>query len=620
MAALVGFVQESWNTAGQATLAWPAGTAANHLAVAEASHSDARQPLPDGWTYAGDAIYWRMLTAADITAGSVLVKGSLTSLTILSGAAGIGRTSEQAQVKVRSASGGMLVRGWTDRYDTGSIAPSTYRLGTQTTSPEDQHQHAMYFRAASAAGYLSLPSASDDAGFRAYEVLAPAAPLTPVLLGPDAGSAVDRNAPVVLSFAHQSASGLPQVSVTAQIRVANGTWGSVKGDGTIAAGDTGQVITTDAGQVTVAAGVLTVGSQYEWRVITRDAAGTSPTSASSTIVARVLPTATCTLTTAFGDRSPTVAISATASTGTIQAVQVLVCPAADGTPEAPLWDSGILSGAVTSLEVPAVTGWTNGAQYRAWVRATDSALTGAWSSSTAQPVAWTPPAAPVGITAADGSPPTITASGVPAGSTAVEVQSASAAVEDWADLATTPNPGTTVVVSVPLAPYNVPRRYRARAWALVDGVPQPSAWITSTAMTSTDLDAYIVSADRSSWVRVYIVEAGALVPIQQSSRTTGIGDTFQRIDRTPVAGWQSWWDVETDLASEADTLMGWLTDPDRPAMWLRPTPERSYGAGPVDGPPWLVAVDVPGADRVVQTNLAARRIKWLWVTQDDEED
>ena len=114
MAALVGFVQESWNTAGQATLAWPAGTAANHLAVAEASHSDARQPLPDGWTYAGDAIYWRMLTAADIIAPSSMNGiacriSPAAPVPIRTSGTGNPRDSSIAEAAIRNATSGVPI-------------------------------------------------------------------------------------------------------------------------------------------------------------------------------------------------------------------------------------------------------------------------------------------------------------------------------------------------------------------------------------------------------------------------------------------------------------------------------------------------------------------------------
>ena len=136
-----------------------------------------------------------------------------------------------------------------------------------------------------------------------------------MLLLPESGSAVNRDATVTLAFAHRSSAGLPQLACRVPIRVAGGTWGSVKPDGTIAAGDTSQVITTAAGEVSIAAGVLAANSSYEWYVLTQDAAGWSPASTTRSLVARVLPTAVVTLTAAFGDRSPVASWVVTPGTG-----------------------------------------------------------------------------------------------------------------------------------------------------------------------------------------------------------------------------------------------------------------------------------------------------------------
>ena len=277
MATLAGFVQQAWNTTGTATLTYPAGTLAGHMAIVEASHSNSPSPLPSGWTPAGGSIHWRMLTAADIAAGSVTVKASLTSLTVLSGAAGIGRTGDDDDVKVRSATGGLFVRGWTSRWRS-SLAPADYRIGAETTSSEDNHKHAVFFRAVTAAGYYDIPGTSDDAEFRAFEILGPTPPTAPTLTGPETGANVDRELPVLLSFVHQSAAGLPMQRCRVLVRPLGGTWVALKSDGTL---DT--VATTErvqsAGEAAIAAGVLTAGTVYEWQVYTMDAGGWSPASA-----------------------------------------------------------------------------------------------------------------------------------------------------------------------------------------------------------------------------------------------------------------------------------------------------------------------------------------------------
>ena len=613
--ALVDFVQEAWNSSGQATLTL-GGLSAGQLAIVEASHSDSSSQLPSGWTYAGDETWWRVLRSSDLSGGTltVTVRAWLTALTVVSGGAGLGRRTQQAQVRLTAATAAYF-RGWTQPYRT-DLAPGTYRLGAESVSPEDGHLHAVYLRVGGP-GYVALDDTSDAAGFRAFEILAPAAPLAPLSLLPTSGSAVDRALPVLLSFAHQSATGQTQTACKVWIRASGGSWGSLKADGTIAAGDTSQVLTQSSGTVTIAAGVLTTGTQYEWIPYTSDASGWSPAGTTSTLVGRTAPTAVVTMSTTAGDRSPLVTATVTPGTGTLQAWRVRICAAADAAPDAPLWDSGqVTGGGPISLEVPAATSWVNGSAYRAWLLVTDSALTGAWASSASVVVSWTPPAAPGSIMAVDGEPPTVTVAGIPVGSAMVEVQSAPVGVEAWDAVASLQAPAASVVVGVPLAPYGVARRYRARSWAAVDGVLLPSAWITSAAVTSTDLGAYIVAEDLSAYVAVDIVEAGALVPIQAVARSSGMGDTVQRVDRGPVVGWVSWWLVETDTATDEATVMSWLTDPDRPKLWLRATPERPFVGGPVDVPALLTAVESPPVpERWVQAALSPRRIRWGWTTQ-----
>jgi len=634
MAALVGYVQQAWNASASATLSLSALTApgggtvaaaAGQMALVEADHGGSRTPLPSGWTPCGAYLWWKVLTAEDIAAGSVLVRAYLTSLTVLSGAAGVGRTNDWAQVKVRSASGGLFVRGWTSRWRDDLGAGSTYRVGAETSSPEDSHRHAVYFRAASAAGYLSLPDADWDAEFYAYEILAPAAPLAPTPTSPPSGANVDRDLPVLLSSVHNSAAGLLQTRCKVVIRASGGAWGSVKADGTIAAGDTTQELAQAGGvPVTIAAGVLTAGTLYEWIVYTEDAAGWSPASPTSTFAARSKPTATVAFAAAAEDLSPTISGTITPGTGTPRAIWLRVCPAGDGTPDAPIWESGQIAITATSysVDVPsaAVAGlWVNGASYKAWVQPMDAALLGAWTASAADDVSWTAPAAPSAISAADGSPPMLTGTGIPAGSTRLEVQAAPVGADAWRAVVDVPTPASSVTVADPLSVFGVPCRYRTRRWALVDGVELSSAWVESAAITSTDMAAYVVAVDGSAWVQVHIVDAGALVPIQGVSRSTGLGDVAQRVDKTMVAGFECWWECETDTADDEATLRGWVTDPDRLQLWLRPTPERSFTAGPVHGGALLTAAMVAKVSRIAQANLAARHVRWDWITQDEED-
>ena len=627
MATLAGFVQQEWNTTGTATLTLSSLTApgggtvaatAGQMAIVEAAHSNSRSPLPSGWTPAGGSIHWRMLTAADIAAGSVTVKASLTSLTVLSGAAGIGQTGDDDDVKVRSATGGLFVRGWTSRWRS-SLAPADYRIGAETTSSEDNHKHAVFFRAVTAAGYYDIPGTSDDAEFRAFEILGPTPPTAPTLTGPETGANVDRELPVLLSFVHQSAAGLPMQRCRVLVRPLGGTWVALKSDGTL---DT--VATTErvqsAGEAAIAAGVLTANTVYEWAVYAQDAGGWSPQSAVRNIVARSKSTATAAFATAHGDRSPTVTVTITPGTGTPRAIELRACLAADATPANPLWESGYIATTSTTvtLDLPASIDWANGASYRVWVLPTDSALAGVWAASNAGTVSWTPPAAPSSLVVADGAPPTATIAGIPAGTVRLDVWS----VEDDTTRITIASPGVSVAVGLPLAPYAVARTYQTRAWASVDGVLVSSAWVTSDALTSADMNAYIVAEDQAAWVQLTVLEASAPAPIQAYATSQGLGALEPSVDRTPVGGWRGTWSALTGTAGEESTLLGWLTDPDRPRLRHKPTPERPLGnEPPVAVPAFLATVEkAPDPARLANTNTAGRRIAWTWVTSAEEDD
>ncbi len=592
-------------------MAWPAGTAAGDLAILW----DVDGPRPAGWaSITGEtSAYSKRLSSADI-ASALPVNGPVSALATFSAAGGVGRVRESEWCRIQANGVGMWV-AWKTPWSSSALADATYQRGSTVIDPSDGYRHAVYARAVTSTDYYSPGGVHDRTNMVSIEILPLAAPLAPVWVAPASGSAVDRAAATSVTVAHQSAANAPQDKIKVIIRVAAGTWGSIKADGTIAAGDTSQELSQSSGTVQIAAGQLTANTTYELAAYTHDDGGWSPVSASLTLVARTVPTVAVTLTTAAGDLSPAVSWVTTPGVGSQTSFEVRISPAGAG-PDAPvaLWQSGLQAGTDTSWQAPASTEPTNGGSYVAWVRVTDSALRSAWTASTAQTVSWTAPDAPSGVVATNGTPPSVTVFGVSALAVALEWQWLIAAT--WTALTTTEGPAATETIRVPQAPYMAGRTYRVRSYAVVDGVRLASAWVTSSEMTSTDRGAYILSEDGREWVSVLLIDAGVPVPIQGVSESGGLGATYQRVDRTPVAGHRSWWLACTETPTASDTLMGWLTSTARPRLLLRSSPERRMTDGGLDEvAPTLAAVTKVDPDRVARTNTAGRTIRFDWTTQ-----
>lgn len=617
--ALVGSVQEAWNTAGQATLTLPGGSAAGHMAIVEASHADSSHALPSGWISAYPGLWWKILTAADITAATVLVKSSLTAMVVLSGAAGFGRRSDSYTVNVHSASGAAFWRGWTDAYRS-SLAAATYRIGTETTSPDDQHKHALFLRIATATGYYALDGTSHSATFAGWEIVPPAAPLAPVLLTPATGTQINRTISNTLTVAHQSASGLPQEKIRLVIRPAAGTWVSVKSDGTLHTDATTELVQS-SGVVTIAANVLTNGTQYEWGAYTMDSSGWSPAATTRTLVARTPPTVAVTLTATAEDLSPVVSWTTTPGTGSQTAYEARICLAADSTPDNPVaYTAGMVAGTDADWTPAPSTAYVNGGSYKAWVRVADGALTGAWTASAADTVSWTAPTAPSGVTFQQGAPPTVTVAGIAAGADTVEVQWTEEATGTWPTdgslIATVVPSGTSMVVPVPRAGYGVSRQYRARITDVVDTVSLPSAWATiAVPVASTDHRAYLVAqGDMADYLPVAVHTDARRLRLEGITSSSGMGADHMRVDYTPPAGWSGDTEFITETQAERVAFADWLQAHRCPFyfVWY---PEWE-GSTAVHVPAVLISRVTPdSADRRIQHVIATRNVQFAWVTQ-----
>lgn len=600
---------------GATSLPWPAGTTIGDFAVL---WDVDRRSSPDGWDRVWSYVWSKRLTAGDIAA-NLPTGGALQAVVVLSSAGGVVRVNRQSSfVRLRAGGVGVWI-GWQSPHQWSTpLASATYQRGSTVVDPGDQYRHAVWAMAVASAGTYSPGSVSRHAELVGIKVLPPAAPLAPTWVAPASGAAVDRATPVSLTVAHRSESGASQTGLKVLIRPAGGAWGSLRADGTIAAGDTTVEIPTSSGMMQIAAGQLAVNTSYELAAYTADEGGWSPVSASSTIVARTAPTVAVTLTTAPGDLSPTVSWVTTPGVGSQASWEVRISPAGAG-PDAAVtgWTSGAQPGASVSWSALAPTSLpTNGGQVVAWVRVTDSALTSAWTASASKVVSWTPPAAPASLTVADGMPLTLTAAGVPVTSVALDWEWETTP-DVWVRLATTEGPAATESLGVPLAPYDVLRRYRVRALAVLEGVRLASAWVTSAPVATTDRCAYLVSEDGREWLAIDTWDAGSPTPIQGHAVSSGFGSTVQRVDRTQVAGWSGWTVVRTEGLPAATALWDWLTGRER--IWLRPNPETvQFGeGGPLaDEPALLIATTGLGEpERLTRRNWRTRLVRFDWTTQ-----
>lgn len=257
---------------GKASVSWPAGTAERDLAI----FWDTDGQRPSGWAaITGETrAYSRRLTADDI-AVPVPARGQVWALIVLSAAGGVGRVRESEWCRVRAGGVGIWL-GWKTPWSSSALAASTYQYGSTVTASDDGYKHAVWARAVTSTDYYSPGSVHDRTSMVSIEILPLAAPLAPVWVAPASGSAVDRAAATSVIVAHQSTAAAGQDKIKVIIRVAAGTWGSIKADGTIAAGDTSQELSQSSGTVQIAAGQLTANATYEVAAYTHDDGGGRP--------------------------------------------------------------------------------------------------------------------------------------------------------------------------------------------------------------------------------------------------------------------------------------------------------------------------------------------------------
>ena len=599
--------------AASVSVAWPAGTAAGDVAVVV---TDGNSTLAQrGWTSYTEGVFAKVLGSADIAA-ALLVDDTLAGLQVFSGARGIGAAryrNGSAGLTLSEAGAGLFVHGWSPKWD-GDIDPDASRLGNKID--HEHYMNAVWWVAGTTTGYLGLSGTDRDAAYVSYEILPATVPAAPVVTGPVSGSYVDAAAAIGVSWI---AAGQTSVKVKlTKVSDSSVVW--LKSDGTVTATET--AIATAALSASINAGQLTAAQAYDVRVAAANALGYSVFSDAVRFTPLARPTVTSvTVTCPAEDLSPLVAWTMTASLGTQQGWQVRICASADATPDAPIWDSGVRSGAALNVTAPADTPWTNEATLAAWVRVMDSAQWSAWTKDDATfAVDWTPPAAPSLVTAANQASGPLQVS-VTRGALNVQLWYRPAGDIEWTYLGSfngiAPDP---VVFDVPIAPYGVQCEYAARTWTVLDGQTlysdfkpyNPSLGVTTIA--STDTGAYLVSiTDCTDYLPVQMVEDGRRVLAQGVATSYGMGAGFARVDRSLSAGQSGSTVLISDTATDRAAVVAWLTG--RAVWWMRWSPER-HESTYADVPATRMAMSSAASwQRLAQVAIQHRHVSFDWVEQ-----
>ncbi|MDI2033001.1 hypothetical protein [Paenarthrobacter nitroguajacolicus] len=591
------------NSRGSVSINWPAGTVAGDLAVAEIDWANPSPPGP-GWLTVAPNIFAKVVTAADLSAGSFQVKTSLYGMVVFAGAARAGRVTWQNGVRV-SAGGAAVFFGWSDPYDNVSeMGAPAGQVGAPAKDFTNRWS-SIAARAGLTAGYVQ--STASPPHSLSVEIIAAATPPAPLLSAPAAGEEVGRANPITLVWSHQGQG--TQEGYRVSIRqVGASVWSYLTSAGALSASL--QTVAGSQQSATITAATLTAGVAYEWQVATQENGTFSAYSEARQFIPQNPPSVTSvTPSVTAGQLAGTLSWAATATAGSLVAWQVAITTASQSSPDSPMFLSPVTAGASTTTGVPVLT-WTNGASYKAWVRVQQAGgLWSPWNSGTFT-VSWTPPAAPTSVAGANTRPMRANVTGVPAGRD-VAAQWSRDGGATWTDLGYKIAPGTTAFFDHPLAPFNVPVIFRARSLEIVNGVGLPSAWTVSAAVVSTDRGAYFV-ADDGPWVAVTVAQVGPVEHVQGVQVSYGMGADGARVDRSPVQGKRGSLTLDVGTREASTALTDWITT--REAWTFRGHPETGDNATDRDtgtqrmSPAKSVTSELP-----VQALIEDRHISFDWV-------
>lgn len=612
----VGPASMVWNVAGVQSPSWPTGTTTGHTVFARCSNMSikgAKGPRQAGWNSAGGDIWWRRLDAAALAAGPGTWDGQLLGLMSLPGARGVGGKSTYRGTRLTEPGSAMLVYGWSERWSDDPVEyPSSGMMGSSIEIYAEQWV-AWWLRTYADAGTPRIERDADAEGYMAFAILPAKVPDPPLLSSPAAGEHLDVANAVTVEALHQSTSGMLQEARRVRVKlISSGTWSYVTDAGAIDAAV--QTVSTSGSIQAIAAGALAAGA-YETQAATAEAGGWSDWSPSRQFVLEVAPTNTPTLTTALNDLTPGGSWTRTTPGGTQIAWQAAIVPQGGGLGDA-LHVTPVYSGSGSAWSVPALS-WVKNGWCELLLRIQQTGgLWSTWARSAAKQITWTAPNAVASVTVVDASPLEVRVAGIPAGSLALSVEWAPQLADEWLPYAMEVGLVDSATILVPLAPYEVARRYRVCSWEAIDGVWLPSAWVTSTAVASSDTSAYLVGDEPASeWLRVRVINDGPRELVQGVTVSYGLGSDRPMVARTETAGQSGTTVLQVWTAAELDALVEWVTL--RDAWWFRWPPER--------GPEGLTLRDAQvvrmtqagaaGWARRIQVNNELRELTLKWVEQ-----
>lgn len=446
----------------------------------------------------------------------------------------------------------------------------------------------------------SLPDLGPHEAWASIELLPQVDPYAPTLILPESGAILGTADAVEFSWRHNPAApGGVQSGYRLKVSVDGGsTWQWWTGSAWASSETT---VASAASSVTVPAMVNDTSGR--WSVETRDAVDGRWSVASSV---RSFAVAT----------SPTVTVTGPASTPEVLSPMVTWTPSTE--PSAyqvrvvsggtVVWDSGRRGGSAASLLVP-VLDWGNGASYQAQVRIWSMlGVPSGWAARSFT-MSWTTPPAPVVFAQPANHGVVVTVSSV--ADRVVWIESSQDGLS-WSPVAKTATPADSgaVVVRDVLARFGVPTWYRARV-ATGDVTP-PSEWAQTAPVVSRDVCDYIVSEDRSVWLRGSMLAEQSQVQDQEHEVSYGLGSSLPRVDRGPLRALSGFTVAFTKTPEDAATLREILSGA---RFWLRLPADRD-GQDRHEGPAAFLAARVgplPVGRLVEAPSLAYREVRFDWV-------
>ena len=588
-----------------ATVAWPAGSAAGDMAWLHTGGSvSPLGPRSSGWLPVGHKSWWKILAAADL-ASALIVDATKVKLVVFDGASGVGRTSQQAGLRMSTSDGYLLVEA---ARASGATTPDPgFRLGSEWSDQIGRTQSTLGTAAVVAGQNATIPINSGVTAY-GYEILPVTAPSAPALTAPAAGVRVSTADLVTFAWTHVG--GGQQIYAQVELTGPMGTR-TVKADGTLHAGEWS--LFGPSTTVTLAAG-LPAGDST-WRARTQNAGGYGPwatPSAFSVVAPPTLPTPT--VSSPAGSLTPVVSAAAqTAGFGSVEQHRVIIAPAASTNPLADaIWTSDMLAGPMVSETASALAPWTSGQSLRAWVSVWQTGGASTTQQSAAFTVSWTPTSNPT-VSIAAGSPPQVSI-GATASGRRVEVEQRLDGVT-WSPLTSRSASGAALVVWSPLLAIGRPVAVRARQAALVSGVWLWSAWVTTAVITLPPVGCYLVDdEDRAVFLEAHLSEDGPREVVQGVAAVWPMGGGV-RVDRTPESGERGTMVFLVDATAELDVLGSWMSTR---RVWWYVFPPEGYALSTPQRPIRMMRASPRIWSRLAQVvTLESRHVPIDWVERAD---